>query len=351
MELNMDGWGANEKYPHALGEPATSINRWYLKLKSELMPYAYSIAKEAVDGMPMIRAMFLEYPNAYTQGTATQYQYLYGPYFLVAPIYQATKADEQGNDIRNGIYLPEGVWIDYFTGEKYDGNRILNNFAAPLWKLPVFVKNGAIIPLTNPDGALLSQKGVNSAPQNMRKNLIALNRGSTDFSLWKANGRGVDPNVNFDARWGEGVSNVFAAGSENYVGEAPFSEPESRALKAFTEEIFPQYTLSFHTKGEEIYWRFSQTGMRTYRDYALAKALSASTGYPLGDASDSCGGYKDWCVEALSVPAFTIETGREEAAHPLKEAELKDIVKKCGNAVYDLSLAVKNAHGTIVRRK
>lgn len=103
MELNMDGWGANEKYPHALGEPATSINRWYLKLKSELMPYAYSIAKEAVDGMPMIRAMFLEYPNAYTQGTATQYQYLYGPYFLVAPIYQATKADEQGNDIRNGL--------------------------------------------------------------------------------------------------------------------------------------------------------------------------------------------------------------------------------------------------------
>ena len=81
MELNMDGWGANEKYPHALGEPATSINRWYLKLKSELMPYAYSIAKEAVDGMPMIRAMFLEYPNAYTQGTATQYQYLYGPIF------------------------------------------------------------------------------------------------------------------------------------------------------------------------------------------------------------------------------------------------------------------------------
>lgn len=151
MELNMDGWGSNEKYPHALGEPATSINRWYLKLKSELMPYAYSIAKEAVDGMPMIRAMFLEYPNAYTQGTATQYQFLYGPYFLVAPIYQATKADEQGNDIRNGIYLPEGTWIDYFTGEKYEGNCILNNFATPLWKLPVFVKSGAIIPLTNPN--------------------------------------------------------------------------------------------------------------------------------------------------------------------------------------------------------
>lgn len=151
MELNMDGWGSNEKYPHALGEPATSINRWYLKLKSELMPYAYSIAKEAVDGMPMIRAMFLEYPNAYTKGMATQYQYLYGPNMLVAPIYQETKADQQGNDIRHGIYLPEGIWIDYFTGEQYQGNCIINSFAAPYWKLPVFVKSGAIIPMTNPN--------------------------------------------------------------------------------------------------------------------------------------------------------------------------------------------------------
>lgn len=155
MQLNMDGWGSNAKYPHALGEPATSINRWYLKLKSEMLPYTYSIAKEAVDGLPMIRAMFLEYPNDYTLGKATQYQFLYGPYFLVAPIYQATQADEKGNDLRDGIYLPEGNWIDYFTGAKYTGNCILNNFAAPLWKLPVFVKSGAIIPLTNPNNNVL----------------------------------------------------------------------------------------------------------------------------------------------------------------------------------------------------
>src|SRR6185312_2181287 len=75
----------------------------------------------------------------------------YGPDFLIAPIYQQTNSDKEGNDIRNGIYLPAGSWIDYFTGNKYEGNRILNNFAAPLWKLPVFVKNGAIIPLANPN--------------------------------------------------------------------------------------------------------------------------------------------------------------------------------------------------------
>lgn len=151
MELNMDGWGSNEKYPHALGEPATSINRWYLKLKSEIMPYAYSIAHEAVDGMPMIRAMMLEWPNAYTLGTATRYQYMYGPWFLVAPVYQQTAADDEGNDIRDGIYLPEGEWIDYFSGEMYEGGRVINNYEAPLWKLPLFVRNGAVIPMTNPN--------------------------------------------------------------------------------------------------------------------------------------------------------------------------------------------------------
>jgi hypothetical protein len=151
MQLNMDGWGYNEKYPHALGEPATSINRNYLKFKSELIPYTYSIAKEAVSGLPIIRAMFLQYPNEYTKGADTEYQYMYGPYFLVAPVYQSTKSDTLGNDIRNGIYLPEGKWIDYFTGEMYSGNTILNNFAAPLWKLPLFVKAGAIIPMANPN--------------------------------------------------------------------------------------------------------------------------------------------------------------------------------------------------------
>ncbi len=151
MQLNMDGWGANEKYPHALGEPAASINRMYLKLKSELLPYTYSIAREAVDGKPMIRAMFLDFPDDYTYGNATRYQYLYGPYFLVAPVYQATRPDDKGNDVRDGIFLPEGEWIDYQNGDLYHGGCVVDNYDAPVWKLPVFVRNGAIIPMANPN--------------------------------------------------------------------------------------------------------------------------------------------------------------------------------------------------------
>ena len=159
MELNMDGWGANEKYPQALGEPATSINRSYLKWKSMLLPYTYTFAHEAIDGKPLIRAMFLDEEagtkNAalrrFLLGTRTQYQFLYGPNILVAPIYQETKADKEGNDIRHDIYLPEGTWYDYFTGRAYAGGCILNSFDCPLWKLPVFVRKGAIIAMNNPN--------------------------------------------------------------------------------------------------------------------------------------------------------------------------------------------------------
>ncbi|MCF0188557.1 MAG: discoidin domain-containing protein [Bacteroidaceae bacterium] len=150
MQLNMDGWGANPKYPQALGEKAASINRHYLKLKAMLMPYTYSIAHEAIDGKPMLRAMMLDYPNDYTLGTATRYQFMYGPYILVAPIYQNTRMDSEGNDIRNGIYLPEGEWYDANTGKVFEGGVILNNYPAPIENLPHFYKVGAIIPMTAP---------------------------------------------------------------------------------------------------------------------------------------------------------------------------------------------------------
>uniref|UniRef100_UPI004038EA1F TIM-barrel domain-containing protein n=1 Tax=Prevotellamassilia timonensis TaxID=1852370 RepID=UPI004038EA1F len=169
MALNMDGWGANPKYPEVLGEPATSINRSYLKLKSELLPYTYTIARQAVDGKPMIRAMFLDYPNDYTLGSDTQYQFMYGPSFLVAPIYKETKMDKDGNDIRNGIYLPEGRWVDYYNGDVYEGGRIINTYDAPLWKLPVFVKADAIIPMANP----------NNNPSQIRKDYRAYEIYST----------------------------------------------------------------------------------------------------------------------------------------------------------------------------
>lgn len=202
------------------------------------------------------------------------------------------------------------------------------------------VKKGScwFVPLVNPDGALLSEVGINSVTsQEFRKKLLALNEESADFSLWKANGRGVDLNVNFPARWGTGLKNVKTAGAENCIGRTPFSEPETLALKNFTEKVKPDYTVSYHTKGEEIYWYFYQSTHTCHRDKALAEGLSKTTGYPLAEIKGSAGGYKDWCIETLKIPAFTIEVGKDDLCHPLGDEALKDIIEKNRIAIYELS--------------
>ncbi|WEV71186.1 Rib/alpha-like domain-containing protein [Lactobacillus sp. ESL0785] len=153
IQLNMDGWGYNPKNPYAFDDTnpeVTKINRAYLKQKTMLMPYIYTMAHDATaSGKPMVRAMFLDYPDipeAYTD--LVKYQYMWGDNFLVAPIYQNTKMAANGDDIRNGIYLPDKnqIWIDYYTGKEYQGGQVINNYTAPLWKLPLFVKAGAIVP-------------------------------------------------------------------------------------------------------------------------------------------------------------------------------------------------------------
>ena len=194
-----------------------------------------------------------------------------------------------------------------------------------------------ILPLVNPDGALLSQKGLQSVEKEEDKaRLVKWNKGD-DFSLWKANGRGVDLNVNFPACWGEGTKNSKRVGGENYIGAYPFSERETLALKNFTEEITPDYTVSYHTKGEEIYWYFHQPRKACIRDFSLAKTLSKSTGYPLVYAGNSVGGYKDWCIQSLGIPSFTVEVGQETFSHPLGEEALEDILTKNRFALYQLS--------------
>jgi alpha-glucosidase len=83
----------------------------------------------------------LEYPDdSVTWGKSTQYQFMNGQWLLVAPVYKS-----EGK--RDSIYLPKGTWYDYWDGTALKGGRWLNAYPAPLDKLPVFVKAGAIIPM------------------------------------------------------------------------------------------------------------------------------------------------------------------------------------------------------------
>jgi hypothetical protein len=85
--------------------------------------------------------MVLEFPDdPVTWSKRTQYQFMSGESLLVAPVYE-------DSPMRNDIYLPAGKWIDYWDGAEFNGSTTLNSYAAPLDKLPMFVRAGAIIPM------------------------------------------------------------------------------------------------------------------------------------------------------------------------------------------------------------
>ncbi len=192
-----------------------------------------------------------------------------------------------------------------------------------------------VLPLTNPDGALLSEVGSSSVPAG-----TDFFGAAADLPRWKANLAGVDLNVNFCARWGTGTQNLRRPSFANYIGPRPFSEPETIALRDFTLEVMPAATVSWHTKGEEIYWEFHQPSARRRRDKKLAKVLSASTGYPLVTVTGSAGGYKDWCIEALKIPAFTVEVGPDALTHPLGREALPALAARTLDALADLTDAL-----------
>ncbi|MGI6702291.1 MAG: M14 family zinc carboxypeptidase [Christensenellales bacterium] len=180
------------------------------------------------------------------------------------------------------------------------------------------------VPLVNPDGAELVVNGLESANIFRRKRLVKLNGGKKDFSLWKANIKGVDLNVNFDALWGTGINNIRYRHSENYIGKKPFSEPETRALRRVTKANDFVLTISYHTKGKEIYWGFNND----FRYYDEAVKFSALTGYPLLKSTGSAGGYKDWFVKTFERLGLTIETGDDSYPHPIPEDAFDEIYKE-----------------------
>jgi len=140
--MGMSGWSKYMKQPYVYGEPYTTINRKYLKLKMRFTPYLYTYSHIAhTTGVPTVRGMVLEFPeDPVTPGKATQYQFMSGEWLLVAPVYK----DEE---TRDSIYLPAGVWTDYWTGRKYTGPMWLSGYEAPLDRLPLLVREGAIIPM------------------------------------------------------------------------------------------------------------------------------------------------------------------------------------------------------------
>lgn len=190
-----------------------------------------------------------------------------------------------------------------------------------------------IIPLVNPDGAKLVLDGVSWVEcEKQREYLLSLNEGSEDFSQWKADIWGVDLNVNFNALWGGGIQNVFCPAPGNFVGYYPNSEREARNLIDITYRFSPDLTLSYHTKGNVIFYGFETlTPEQIERDRVLAVAISEVNGYLPTKTSNSTGGYSDWVSLNLEVPAFTVEVGDPVLPTPIPLDAVPDAIERNKN--------------------
>ena len=144
------GWDGGDGGPFEAGQwrvdPAElkrpeveKILRKYLELRYQLMPYLYTAVRECHEtGLPIIRALWLHYPTdpiAVARGD----QFLWGRDLLVAPVV------EKGATARR-VYLPKGVWWDFWTQERIEGGREVEK-SVDLDTMPLYVRGGAVMPL------------------------------------------------------------------------------------------------------------------------------------------------------------------------------------------------------------
>ncbi|RBP94154.1 g-D-glutamyl-meso-diaminopimelate peptidase [Cytobacillus firmus] len=181
----------------------------------------------------------------------------------------------------------------------------------------------SIVPMVNPDGVDLV---LNGPPPELREEVIAINRGSTDFTGWKANIRGVDLNNQYPAKWDfeKERTEQNAPAPRDYLGEAPLTEPEAIAMAELAKDNQFDRMLAFHTQGAEFYWGFE--GLEPPESQVLALEFERVSGYKAVQYIDSFAGYKDWFIQDFRRPGFTIELGR--GVNPLPLSQYDDIYEE-----------------------
>ncbi len=140
--------GIRGREPWYFGDKAVEVVREFARLRYRLLPYIYSLAKEAeATGLPVVRPLVLEYPDD-PIAAAVDYEYLLGPYLLVAPV-----MNEEGRCL---VYLPPGTWHDWWSGERLQGPRHLR-LDVPLERLPLYVRGDSLL-VTGPEMEYVGQR-------------------------------------------------------------------------------------------------------------------------------------------------------------------------------------------------
>ena len=199
-----------------------------------------------------------------------------------------------------------------------------------IWGVPAKNINDLVtvhlIPMVNPDGVDLVTGAISPGTEEYDLALsLSRNYPAIPFPEgWKANLMGVDLNLQYPAGWLQAREIKFSQGytrpgPRDYVGRAPLTQREAKALAEYTEEVDPRVVLAYHSQGQVIYWQF--------RDYQvpgaqeLGEEFARVSGYSLEDTpyESSFAGYKDWFIQLFRRPGYTIEVGTGENPLPLEQ--------------------------------
>lgn len=186
-----------------------------------------------------------------------------------------------------------------------------------------------IIPMVNPDGADLVNGTLHDEAYINRSKQIAADYPSIPYpSGWKANIDGVDLNLQFPAGWEQAriikaQQGYISPAPRDYVGAAPVSQPETKAMYDFTNENDFKLVLAYHTQGQVIYWKYLDYEPEDSRQ--IAEYFGRVSGYLVEETPYASGyaGYKDWFIQKYNLPGYTIEAG--VGANPLDMGQFAKI--------------------------
>ncbi len=131
--------GSINKEPWAFGEEFEKINKKFIELRYQLMPFLYTeFYKASISGVPIMRPLLLEFPDDKTTYRIDT-QFMVGENILVSPVMEAGSTSRW-------MYLPNGDWFDFWTREKFAGGKWIDA-KAPIDQLPIFIRAGAVIPM------------------------------------------------------------------------------------------------------------------------------------------------------------------------------------------------------------
>jgi alpha-glucosidase (family GH31 glycosyl hydrolase) len=175
------GWVWREHVPWAHGPEVEAICRRYAELRYRLLPYTYTLAWQArALGLPLMRPLVLNYPDD-PRVWQLGHEFLWGDDLLVAPV------------TREGatawpVYLPAGAWYDFWTGARHEGPGGVT-LEAPLDRLPLLVRAGAIVPM----GPVIQHTGLPQAEITLLIHPSPIDprsgSGTSRFELYEDDGR------------------------------------------------------------------------------------------------------------------------------------------------------------------